>query len=373
VGRKLGLIRLQTFDELSVIAADIDPETSLPYAPLHVIQAAHWSAANLKSRILATGNADEEPADLGLTLSTMDIVTQYSKRRRAPRSRLASPSTNQNTINSSISSSTSTTMSTSNSANSDLSHTLNPSVSELFHPVPTDDTSRIGAGGLVFLAALATSTTPLPGLPDLGPSFHPTSSHTHDLDSRSKPRPPPQNESTHFGLANPSLPSSRIISHPSLSLPTEWTRLPPFRFNVEFWGVHDLVEKERAYSRSVFYGGSWWNVYVQTIRKKGVVVGGGGGGQQLGVYLHRQSLGEGFPKVSTREDPAGRGKGEGSGQVANMDVREYEYEDPRRVVKVSTDLSSLHPPPFPTPHRYDVDKWTRHISLSHVPQPSELH
>ena len=34
-----------------------------------------------------------------------------------------------------------------------------------------------------------------------------------------------------------------------------WSKYEPFRFAVEFWGVDQLGEKERAYSATQFYAG----------------------------------------------------------------------------------------------------------------------
>lgn len=58
-----------------------------------------------------------------------------------------------------------------------------------------------------------------------------------------------------------------------------YTHFPPFRFAAEFPNPRLLKEKKRVYSRTVFYAGSLWNIYIQkvaTTRNK-----------QLGVYLHR--------------------------------------------------------------------------------------
>jgi hypothetical protein len=58
-----------------------------------------------------------------------------------------------------------------------------------------------------------------------------------------------------------------------------YTHFPPFRFSAEFPSPRSLRDKKRVYSRTVFYAGSLWNIYIQkvvTSRSK-----------QLGVYLHR--------------------------------------------------------------------------------------
>lgn len=61
--------------------------------------------------------------------------------------------------------------------------------------------------------------------------------------------------------------------------PIAYSHFPPFRFAVEFPNPRLLKEKKRVYSQTVFYAGSWFNVYVQRVRR--------GKNPQLGVYLHR--------------------------------------------------------------------------------------
>ena len=61
--------------------------------------------------------------------------------------------------------------------------------------------------------------------------------------------------------------------------PVEYSRFPPYRFAVEFADPRLLQENKRAYSRTVFYAGSFWRIYIQ--RKRSTK------GMQLGVYLHR--------------------------------------------------------------------------------------
>jgi hypothetical protein len=63
--------------------------------------------------------------------------------------------------------------------------------------------------------------------------------------------------------------------------PSSYSTLPPFRFSAEFPAPRMLKEKKRVYSRTVFYAGSYWNIYIQKMRsvtKQNF---------QLGVYLHR--------------------------------------------------------------------------------------
>ena len=58
-----------------------------------------------------------------------------------------------------------------------------------------------------------------------------------------------------------------------------YTHFPPFRFAAEFPNPRLLKEKKRFYSRTVFYAGSLWNIYIQKVASTR--------SKQLGVYLHR--------------------------------------------------------------------------------------
>lgn len=58
-----------------------------------------------------------------------------------------------------------------------------------------------------------------------------------------------------------------------------YSEFPPFRFSAEFRSVRSLKEKKRVYSKTVFYAGSHWNIYIQKVRSSKNI--------QLGVYLHR--------------------------------------------------------------------------------------
>ena len=67
--------------------------------------------------------------------------------------------------------------------------------------------------------------------------------------------------------------------------PISYTHYPPFRFAAEFPNPRNLKEKKRVYSRTVWYAGSLWNVYIQKVETSK--------NTQLGVYLHRAKDKEG--------------------------------------------------------------------------------
>ena len=71
--------------------------------------------------------------------------------------------------------------------------------------------------------------------------------------------------------------------------PISYTHYPPFRFSAEFPNPKNLREKKRVYSRTVWYAGSLWNVYIQKVETTKNI--------QLGVYLHRAKEKEGSEDI----------------------------------------------------------------------------
>lgn len=59
------------------------------------------------------------------------------------------------------------------------------------------------------------------------------------------------------------------------------TKIPPFRFSIAFSGVSELEADKRVYAKTLWYAGSYWNLYIQKIRHRK--------GFQMGVYIHRAS------------------------------------------------------------------------------------
>jgi len=106
---------------------------------------------------------------------------------------------------------------------------------------------------------------------------------------------PSMSISSFFGLKNDRCAASNCVSSSSADS-TRWAPYPPYRFAVEFWDVDSLREKSHLYSRTIWYAGSLFNVFVQMFRKKSQ-------GPQLGVYLHRQSSVDPIPPLSV---PAGQ-------------------------------------------------------------------
>lgn len=92
------------------------------------------------------------------------------------------------------------------------------------------------------------------------------STNTESFNRPTTPRP--------LSAAGQNAPSTS--THPQ---PLAFSHFPPFRFSAEFPNPRSLKEKKRVYSRTVFYAGSLWNIYIQKVRSAK--------NPQLGVYLHR--------------------------------------------------------------------------------------
>lgn len=96
------------------------------------------------------------------------------------------------------------------------------------------------------------------------------------------------------------------VPPPALS----YTHLPPFRFSADFPAPRLLKERKRVYSRTVFYAGSLWNIYIQKVVQSQRTT------KQLGVYLHRAKECETEEAVfGSSTGAASRGLNIGSGNV----------------------------------------------------------
>jgi hypothetical protein len=219
------------------LADERSPVTGTPYVPLSRLQAAHWSFSKLqrivtKSSTTFEGTATSRP---GLKLGFEVEATELSSNE-------------------------------SNQTNT--GH-------DAYWPVPIDTSLRIGDPG---------SAAPTEDF--FSPSSARSSAGCRSVSARN-----------FFGIGNPRRAKSSFTSGNNDALmiasstkPGKWVPYEPFRFSVEFWGVESLKEKTRLYSHTIFYAGSCYNVYIQTVRKKGL---------QLGVYLHRQSNVDPIPAAST--------------------------------------------------------------------------
>ncbi|KAF8272353.1 hypothetical protein EI94DRAFT_1796249 [Lactarius quietus] len=232
-----------SIDDLVHISCDRSPTTGRPFVPERVIEAAHWTQSMLRHKIM--GPLPSSPTispkgashhkELGISVSKKDIEEAQSSLQGEDENRA-------------------------------------------YWPIPGSSSIRMGE----CVGVENTSMDELFGLAPVSP----------------KPRGhgrPSMSISSFFGLKNDRCAASNCVSSSSADS-TRWAPYPPYRFAVEFWDVDSLREKSHLYSRTIWYAGSLFNVFVQMFRKKSQ-------GPQLGVYLHRQSSVDPIPPLSV---PAGQ-------------------------------------------------------------------
>lgn len=231
-----------------LIARDVSPATSKPYVPSIILQSAHWDQSVLRHRITTrntssapsspttatSSNRNKDIKELGITVTTAALASQIAE------------------------------------SDSNLAERIDA----LHYPLPSDSSTRVG------------DSTGIEGA-SMDQLFEVSSPAKKSSDTPGILASPPC-EANFFSLQPHQLPAFECV-HDDPSGKARWSPYPPFRFGVEFWDVDALKEKSRLHSRTVWYAGSLWNVYVQVVRKKGV---------QLGVYLHRQSTVDPIPPSS---------------------------------------------------------------------------
>ncbi|KAJ3085574.1 hypothetical protein HK102_014034 [Quaeritorhiza haematococci] len=124
----------------------------------------------------------------------------------------------------------------------------------------------------------------------------------------------------------------------SPSLPMSWTPFPPFRFSFEFRHLRSLQTGSRSYSKTMFYAGSYWVLYLQKMVVDSV--------PKLGIYLQRLQIDESDlldahsnPHDTSLPSSSPQSSFSGSPQLTSPSHRlasktrsEY-YVDPRKEVK----------------------------------------
>ncbi|KAI8344462.1 hypothetical protein BC941DRAFT_408695 [Chlamydoabsidia padenii] len=215
-----------TFEQLEVIRQDINPFSGKPLVPDSIIKNALWNQIQMRSKIVI---AAEEEKELGLTITTATTTTTttggISRGGREQHDPLEA------------------------------------------YPIPTNDIT----------AYTGESTLPCTNLTANRNPHH----RTHQ--SLSLPLSLPSQQQ-HFKSPPSGHHSLTSTTSESPGSSPQYAQYPPFRFSVEFKDVSSLRRNVRVYSKTVFYAGSNWNMYIQKTRsqRKGIL--------QLGVYLHRQSI-----------------------------------------------------------------------------------
>ena len=234
---------VQLVEELIAISQDISPTTGQPYVSMSALQSAHWNHAMLRHHITTKpsgfgSQGSQRDKELGITVTTTNVLQMVNSLRRdaADQERVRQ---------------------------------------KLYYRIPSDTSSRLGENGKIEASSMDQlfEVSSLAYNPK-GPSAITSRASTH--------------EGNFFGLQSDCETASSCISADSTGN-VKWSPYPPVRFAVEFWGVHNLREKTPLHSHTIWYAGSYFNVYVQLVRKKGM---------QLGMYLHRQSSIDPMPSPS---------------------------------------------------------------------------
>ena len=237
------LTLVQPIEELIAISQDISPTTGQPYVSMSALQSAHWYHSMLRHHITTKPSGfgiqgSQRDKELGITFTTTNVLHMANSLRR--------DAADQEKIR-----------------------------QKLYYRIPSDTSSRLGENGKIEASSMDQlfEVSSLAYNPK-GSSAITSCASTH--------------EGNFFGLQSDCVTASSCISaDPTGNV--KWSPYPPVRFAVEFWGVHNLREKTPLHSHTIWYAGSYFNVYVQLVRKKGM---------QLGMYLHRQSSIDPMPSPS---------------------------------------------------------------------------
>jgi hypothetical protein len=237
---------------LHFISQDTSPSTKRLYVPPGILQAAHWNQSILRWRITSRPSSINVPSggsspslskdkELGISLNTTNILSKMTVAGQG-------------------------------------------GADERYFSVFSDQSLRIGEGG----------NNPSPSsMEDLFDSFHQLAPKPGRTSTGQEQVIPLGNiittEEKFFGILTPRLLGQDCVNADDTGK-ARWSPYPPYRFSVEFWDVDLLKEKSRLHSKTIWYAGSLFNVYVQLVRKKGQL--------QLGIYLHRQSHVDPIPSSS---------------------------------------------------------------------------
>ncbi|EJU01154.1 hypothetical protein DACRYDRAFT_116957 [Dacryopinax primogenitus] len=253
------------FDDLKTVSLSISPHTGRAYTPLKALQHAHWQASLLRSAVLGSQThpvPNGKPGELGLVRVLDEIpLTQEHAEENA------------------------------------------------WFAVPLDDAQRIGDWNPAGVVAASVTGVAAPA---------------SGTGSKAKTG---WDERQWFGIGNKRRSLNEVIASASPAaagtIPPErclgWTPYEPYRFSVEFFSAASLKLDKRPpsssstgiskiHSRTIFYAGSLFNVYIQVVkRKKEEKDVGSGPGQgekekdketQLGVYVQRWSMVNPVPPAS---------------------------------------------------------------------------
>ncbi|KAJ6626959.1 hypothetical protein B0H10DRAFT_1997416 [Mycena sp. CBHHK59/15] len=313
-----------SMEDVIHISKDSSPTTKQPFVSIAVLQAAHWQNSIWRQEVAARPSPSSPPS----------LDTQV---RPAPAPTPGSPVQREKELGITQ---TTAEISARLSASDPTLDKMGP-----YYLVPGDSSQRIGDnGGSVNPPPAGGSAPPTLSMDELfTTSFTPSSPASPTMAKPPTAAPTPLSrasagEANFFGIQSMRYTAAGCVAADPGGK-ARWSPYPPFRFSVEFWDLEALKEKARLYSHTVWYGGSFFNAYVQVVRKKGTV--------QLGIYLHRQS---------TLDVP---------GASAPPGVREPRERHASLVHTRGPSLPAIVSPPSPAPTHYSPS-----IHPSHPPTRS---
>ena len=259
-----------TFEQLQKIREQRDV-LGLPAMPEKVISNALWASMELRQKIM---NARELDMELGLSNASEDSPAERSSQGE---SRQSMPRSNSDTTSAKAGKQISTDADEAEDDEMESGSWDGNGKPRKFWIPHTDSTSVMGGNPDAIVAA-ANGVRPV------------MTRHVSRFSASLDPQDIPwAADFTAPATERPQTPGRSAPSEPAA--PISFTHYPPFRFAAEFPSSRLLKEKKRVYSRTVWYAGSLWNVYVQKVETSK--------NTQLGVYLHRAKEKEGSEDLAT--------------------------------------------------------------------------
>jgi len=279
------------FEQLQLIRGARDC-LGLPVMPERVLSSALWQQMELRQKVV---NASESEMELGLSIKCPDdtITTGASRDTTMSITTPASPPVAPNGVAPDKGKHKATDVPEENPGEDMESGSWDGNGKPRKFWIPTSDCNIVMGGNADPVIATSNNTTLQRHASRSSGTFHPEDIQwASDFTAiTSQPRPP--------SLIHP---DPAAVDPPTADV--RYTHFPPFRFAAEFPNPRLLKEKKRVYSRTVFYAGSLWNIYIQKVATSR--------NKQLGVYLHRAKERE------TEEVVLSAG---GTGTVGSVDER----------------------------------------------------
>ncbi|KAI9670445.1 MAG: hypothetical protein M1829_004768 [Trizodia sp. TS-e1964] len=263
-----------TFEQLQFLSKQRDA-AGRKVTPDVVINNALWMSMELRQRVL---NCQDAQAEIGLkTLcGKREFTTKHKASPSAPMRKTPSEQNEPETLVSASNDWTKTPI------HPYQDEHVNPFSTETWRSdgkprrfwIPNMDSTSVMGDSSEAATSLASNANNASRDKRSAQTRHPTTNEQHTAESFN-----PADDAQSAQTPLPKQPSTPRSTSGDSTMKQYYTKYPPFRFSAEFPNPRLLKEKKRVYSRTVWYAGSMWNIYIQKVRSTKNV--------QLGVYLHR--------------------------------------------------------------------------------------